>query len=462
MRERNRKKMKTPLETRQIERVSYSFYFLGQGFVYTIVAQHLMFYYTEYAFLPPLVISAILFFEKIWDAINDALFGILMDKVRFKSGLRFLPWLRTATILLPISTILLFSIQPSLSLQLRITIAILTYALWDVAYTMCDAPIYALSTAMTSDVKERAYIMTYSSLGGTIAAGLSTIVLVPFFQANGFFTTAIVVAVIALITMNMITITGKERHHFKEEKESLSLKESWDYVKQNKYLLIFFLYRLISGSIAIQTLNYVTKYCFGNVNYVSYIALTSIIPIIILYSSSQKLLRRFNKIQLLRFSILITICLYGLNLIFGKGNDYVYITLMAGVALMAIFPSILFGSIPSDCIEYMTFKTGNRKEGITFSLNSFVAKTCAAFASVVTGAVLAYIGYESGAAGMTMEMRDQLWIFSCLIPMIGLSLGYLILHFYNLKDDDVQIMADANAGKISKEEAYQKLSKTYD
>lgn len=454
--------MKKSLETTQSERVSYGLYFLGQGFIYTIVAQHLMFFYTEYAFLPPLVISGILFFEKIWDAVNDAIFGLIMDRVRFKSGKKFLPWIRFATILLPISTILLFSVGPNIPITWRIIIAILTYALWDIAYTICDAPIYALSTAMTSDVKERAFVMTYSSLGGTIAAGLATIVLVPFFNANGFFKTAVVIAVIAFITMSMISITGKERHHFIEKEETLTLKESWNYIRHNKYLLIFFLYRLVSGSIAIQTLNYVTKYCFGNVNYVAYIALTSIIPIIILYSCSQKLLRRYNKVQLLRTALAITVVLYAINLIFGYGNDVLYIVLMAGVALMAIIPSILFGSIPSDCIEYMTFKTGNRKEGITFSLNSFVAKTCAAFAGVITGAVLAFIGYESGATGMSIDMTKNLWIFSGLVPIFGLSLGLVILKFYDLKDKDVQLMADANMGKITKEEAISQMSKQYD
>lgn len=453
--------MKNSLETSQKERVSYSFYFLGQGFVYVIVAQHLMFFYTEYAFIPPLVISGILFFEKIWDAINDALFGIIMDKVRFKSGKRFLPWLRFATILLPISTILLFSINPSIPMTLRIILAILTYALWDIAYTMCDAPIYALSTAMTSDVKERAYVMTYASVGGTVATGLATIILVPFFNANGFFKTAVVIAVIAFITMNMILVTGKERHHFDEKKEELSLKETWNYVRQNKYLLIFFLYRIISGSITIQALNYVTKYCFGNVNYVAYIALVSVIPILILYANSQKLLRRFNKIQLLRFSIMVTIVLYALNLVLGYGRDVVYIALMAGVAMMAIFPSILFGSIPSDCIEYMTYKTGNRKEGITFTLNSFIAKACSAFAAVVTGGVLSFIGYENAEIGMSVEMTKNLWLMAGLVPIIGLGLGLFVLKFYDLKDADVQIMADANSGKLTREEAEEKLSCKY-
>ena len=455
--------MSQSLQTTKKERLSFSFYFLGQGFIYTICAQHLMFFYTEYAFIPPLVISIVLFFEKVWDGINDVLFGIIMEKVKFKSGHKFLPWIKMSTILLPISTIALFSIQPGIPLFWRVVLVIVTYAIWAMAYTICDAPAYALSTAVTSDVKERGLVMTFSSVGGTVAAGLATIVLVPFYTNYGFFTTAIVISVIAFMAMSMLSSFAKERYHFDHKGENKSsLKEIWLYLKQNRYLQIFYLYRLITGSIALQTVNYVAKYCFGNLNYVVYIAASSIIPIIILYSLSQKLLKRFDKIQLLRVSVMISMGLYTLNLFLGYGQSLIYICLMAGVAVMAIIPSILFGTMPSDCIEYMTFKKGIRKEGITFSLQSCIAKTCSAFAGVLTGVVLSIVGYEGGAAVLSQAATHNLWIFSCIVPIVGLGIGLYVLKFYHLKDSDVQLMANANAGLITKEEATAQLSREYD
>lgn len=453
--------MKTQYQTTKWERLAFSFYFLGQGFVYTICSQHLMFFYTEYVLLPPLVISSILFFEKIWDAINDALFGMIMDKIHFKSGLRFLPWLRLSTILLPLSTIALFSITDTIPLGWRIALAILTYALWDVAYTICDAPIYALSTAVTSDVKERSLVMTYSSVGGTVAAGLATIVLVPFFTANGFFKTSLIVGVIAFISMSMITVFAKERHNYQKKEDQVSLKETWVYLKDNTYLQVFYLYRLVSGCLALQMLNYVAKYVFGNLNYIAYIAAFSILPILTLYILSPRLFRRFDKITVLRagvgLGIIVNIC----NLCFGFQNDAVYMFFMTCAAVLAIIPSILFGSMPSDCIEYMTFKTGIRKEGITFAIQSFVAKTCAAFAGVFTGFVLNLIGYTNGGAGMNELSIVWMWRSTYVIPIFGGMLGLLILSRYHLRDKDVQLMADANAGKISKEEAEAQLSRTY-
>lgn len=108
------------------EKIPYSMYFFGQGLVYTLVSQFLMFYYTDYVFLPELVVSAIMFGGKVWDGVNDTLFGLLMDKIRFKSGKRFIPYLRLSAVIIPVSTVFLFSIENIEIMWMRIVAAILT------------------------------------------------------------------------------------------------------------------------------------------------------------------------------------------------------------------------------------------------------------------------------------------------------------------------------------------------
>lgn len=46
----------------------------------------------------------------------------------------------------------------------------MTYLLWDTCYTLCDAPIFALPTAMTSSVKERSGFMTVGTVGGSLGS----------------------------------------------------------------------------------------------------------------------------------------------------------------------------------------------------------------------------------------------------------------------------------------------------
>ncbi len=133
------KEYKTSLK----EKIPYGMYYFGQGMIYTLVSQFLMMYYTDYALLPSLAVSVIMFGGKIWDGISDTLFGLLMDKMKWKSGKKFIPWIRTSMVAIPLSTILLFSIDDVENKTLRIVAAVITYIIWDLCYTVSDAPIMA-------------------------------------------------------------------------------------------------------------------------------------------------------------------------------------------------------------------------------------------------------------------------------------------------------------------------------
>ncbi len=444
------------------ERFSYGFYFFGQGLIYTVVSQYLMYFYTDYALLPPLVVSVLLFGGKVWDAVNDTLFGLVVDKVRFKNGERFLPWLRVSTVLIPLTTILLFSIDAVPSLTWRIVLALATYFLWDTAYTLCDAPILGLCTTLTTNVKERGTLMTFSGVGGAMAMALSAIVMVPILDTAGFFKASLVIAIAAFVTMSMVSVFCKERCHAQASAEpGASLRDTWEYLKGNRYLKLFYGYRVVSGILSVSMLTFMCKYCLGDVKAVALVAACSLPMIFCVYAASPALMRRFDKIVLYRACICLTIMMYLVTFAVGYGNKTLVIFCMAVIAALAILPGIMLGALPQDCVEYGTFKTGVRKEGITFALQSFVSKLNAAFASAFTGIALELIGYQGELEVQSAAATQGIWNCTFLIPAAGQLLAIWLLFRYDLKDKDVQLMSDCNSGKISRDEALRRMSRQY-
>lgn len=451
-----------PRQTTLRERLSYGFYFFGQGLIYTVVSQYLMYYYTDYVLLPPLVVSVLLFGGKVWDAVNDTLFGLIVDKVRFKNGERFLPWLRVSTVLIPLTTILLFSIDAVPSLGWRVALALITYFLWDTAYTLCDAPILGLCTTLTNDVKERGTLMTFSGVGGAMAMALSAIVLVPILDTAGFFKASLVIAIAALVTMSMVSVFCKERYHAQASLEpSASLRDTWAYLKGNRYLKLFYGYRIVSGILSVSMLTFMCKYCLGDVKAVALVAAYSLPMIFCVYAAAPFLMRRFDKIVLYRACVCLTIVMYLVTFSLGYANKTRVIFCMAVIAALAILPAILLGAIPQDCVEYGTFKTGARKEGITFALQSFVSKLNAAFASAFAGIALELVGYQGELEVQSAAATQGIWNCTFLIPAAGQLLAVWLLFRYNLRDRDVQLMSDCNAGRISREEALAGMSRQY-
>ena len=122
-----------------------------------------------------------------------------------------------------------------------------------------------------------------------------------------------------------------------------------------------------------------------------------------------------------------------------------------------------------DCAEYGKFKSGIEAKGITFSIQTFMTKLTGAVASSLNLFLLGVIGWKDVSAAENFDQLkelnivqspqtlDGLWFLFIMVPAIGVALGMIFWAFYGLKDKDVQVMTEANSGKITREEALGKL-----
>ena len=86
-------------EVTKREKISYGLYFMGQNVFYGLIG-YMTTYFTDIGITAALV-AIVALITKVWDAINDPIFGMIMDKVNFKKG-KFLPWLRMSVIAIPV------------------------------------------------------------------------------------------------------------------------------------------------------------------------------------------------------------------------------------------------------------------------------------------------------------------------------------------------------------------------
>ena len=98
--------------TSRKERATYFLFYLGQNILWGYAG------YVE-TFLTDIGIAAgtaamVLLFPKLWDAINDVLFGYIVDRHTFKNGQKFLPWVKIGSAAVGITTVVLFAIPASL------------------------------------------------------------------------------------------------------------------------------------------------------------------------------------------------------------------------------------------------------------------------------------------------------------------------------------------------------------
>ncbi|HRX92391.1 MAG TPA: MFS transporter, partial [Candidatus Izemoplasmatales bacterium] len=239
--------------TTKKERRNYGMYFMGQN----------MIYFLDYMFLATFLLmsgleatktAVILIVVKVWDAVNDCLFGNIVDEIKFKKGGKFLPWLKLSTPLVGVTTILLFGIPLGLNVTAKLIWFAVAYILWDAAYTMCDTPIFGMVTTMTDNQEERTSLMTTGRIFANIGVLLCMILgyTLPSQKIGISYTwLAVIVVAISMVFMSFVVFKGKEHTAGSQNTEkSYTLKQMFKYLGQNKYLLIFYL-----GIIFIQGLN---------------------------------------------------------------------------------------------------------------------------------------------------------------------------------------------------------------
>lgn len=456
------KNSKANYQTTKKERVSYGLYFFGQNVFYLFIATFIQVYFTDIG-ITAASVALIFLIARVWDAVNDPLFGIVVDRSRLKGG-RFIPWVRLATFLIPVFTILLFAIPSTLPTTAKTIIAGVVYILWGMSYTICDVPIFALTTAMTGNLQERVGLIASGRVTGMLGMVLAMVLAPVLRPVIGWLGLTVVLSIFAFIAMLPIGFTAKERL-VDNESDPITLKAIFKYLGGNKYLLIFYGAMIITSMTNMaQTMSvYFARINLGDEALNGIVMLAALLPMIVIAAILPALSKKFDKMHIYMTGLVINIVFGVVSYFVGYSNFalYLIITAVRGIG-MGMTMAMMF-MFSADCVEYGSYKTGTRAEGITFSIQTFATKMFGAIAGTIGMLMLSAFGFIEGANVVQPESVERgIWFLMTLFPVIGAAAAFIILLvFYKLNDKDVQIMADCNQGLITREEAESWLSRKY-
>ncbi len=459
------------------ERRAYGLYFMGQNAFYMLVYMFLATYLLLCG-LDAGATAGILLVVKVWDAVNDCLFGGMVDRVQFGRGGRFLPWLRISLLFIPLATMLLFAIPRGWTPTGKLVWFAVAYILWDTAYTLCDVPAFGLVTTMTDRQEERTSLMTtgrvWANFGVLLALALGY--LLPSEAIGCSFTvTAGAVCLAGLGTMLPLCLRGKERFACGgSREEGYSLGQMFQYLGRNKYLLIFYagycVYAI--GNTATAVLQFASFYLFHSALLATAIAGINFIPAILVGLLTPRLLRRWSKYQLLMASMG-GYAFFGLVIwAAGYGNLTLHLALsLCRGAFMGGITVLQFMFTP-DCAEYGRYKTGTDARGLAFAVQTFAVKLTAAVSAALALGILGLFGWvsvpaESFEALAAMGVAQPpaalgaLWFTYAMLPGAAAALSILVWTRYRLTDRDVELMTRCNLGEITRQECQAGLSRPF-
>ena len=450
--------------TSKKERFAYCLFFLGQNILWGYAG------YIE-TFLTDVGIAAgtaalLLLVPKLWDAVNDMIFGYIIDRTTFKNGQKFIPWVRIGVSAIGITTVALFAIPESASTGVKIAWFLIAYILFDISYTILDAPAFAVTTVMTSNVQERTSIIAGGSLWGMVGGVVAALLVPTLRPVLGWSLGCVVFVVVAVIMMTPMLFHVKERHCETAIAETNpGFKEIIKYLKGNKYLFVTLVAFLLLGisSLEQKMAIYMGRICLGQENMATLVGAGVSIAVITVAIIVPKLSKKYDKFYLLCGGLAFTVVMNIVAYFVGYDN-FVLALVMTMLKCTGLgFWQVVIYMLIADTVEYGTYKTGTRAAGISFSLQTFTAKLKNGLIGTVILSSLALVGFVEGEnVVQPAGVADGVWALFCFLPAAGYAIALTVLFvFYKLRTKDVQVMSMYNNGQITREEAEEKLAEKY-
>jgi len=449
--------------TSKKERLAYCLFFLGQNILWGY-AGYVETFLTDIG-IAAATAAAILLLPKLWDALNDVLFGYLVDRYTFKNGQKFLPWVRIGTTAIGITTVVLFAIPESMDASVKVLWFLIAYVFFDICYTVLDAPAYALTTVMTGDVSERTAIIAGGKLWSMVGGVVATLLVPMLRPVLGWFAACVVFVAVSLILMVPMLFWVKERHTAVQAQNEPKLRDMFRYLQHNRFLIVALIAMLLLGvaSLEQKMAIYMGRICLGQENTATLVAAGAAVAVILVSAVVPALSRKWDKFYVLCAGLAFTVVMNVVAFFVGYSNLIVTIVMTMLKCMGLGFWSVILYMLIADTVEYGTYKTGTRAAGISFSLQTFVAKLKNGLIGSVVLLSLASVGFVEGEnAVQPAGVADGVWGLFCLLPAAGFAIALvLLLLFYKLRSGDVQVMARYNNGQLSKEEAEALLKDKY-
>jgi GPH family glycoside/pentoside/hexuronide:cation symporter len=434
------------MESERLPRITKFLYGVGDtGFslTSTIIGVYFAIFLTDVVRIPPGIAAAAIFIGRSWDYINDPIIGHISDRTRSRWGRRR-PFLLFGAVPFALAFTLMWW-RPPIESQLGLVIYYAAaYVLFDGAATFVYMPYFALTPELTADYDERtaltSYRMFFSILGGLVAFTVP-LMIVGSFEPEAAPRVLMMGALFAGISMVplWLTFVGTRERPVHMRLEQPGLRESLRAALKNRpfvFSMGIFLLTWVSVTILEATLLYFLKYVVEREAQSDLIMGAIFVTAIVALPFWEWTSRRWDKQKAymvgIAFWAVVQLLLISLSPASSLGL-LLTLCVLAGIGVSAAH--VLPWSIIPDAIEWDEWQTGERHEGMFYSLITLMQKVATSVAIPLVLLLLQVTGYEANAAAQPSQALLGIRLAVGPIPAALLVGGIAFAYLYPLGRD---------------------------
>lgn len=383
---------------------------------------------------------------RVWDAINDPMMGTIVDRTRTKWG-KCRPYLIIFPAIIGVVTVLAFlngnyaTATSNTQKVLIVAWAAVSYIAWGMCFTVCDIPLWGITSLMTEDEDDRGKLLglarIVAGIGGVgvLVVQIAQVVAEVFVNKGysqakasqyGFILTVVIMTVIATVLFEFAGIGTRER--VGQGEKNYTFVENFGIMLKNKPFRQILISGILRSPIQLLMLIAMTliTYYYANgdfmnvlktddtgamvgINWSILVRLAVIAAAVFLgqfiaMGITPSLIRKHEKKSIYNFYSIAGAVPFAMLYVFFKiahgdvKTSMVWVVLtglcffFAGAAMGGI--NVLQSVMIADCVDYEEYHNGVRTDGVFFSGQSFITKLSGGIASILSAAVYHFVGYS--------------------------------------------------------------------
>ncbi len=460
------------------EAAGYTVAEAGNMFNLTYISSYLKLFMTDVLKIQPMVAGFMFIITRLWDCINDPIWGAMVAKKAPNKDGKFRPYLKWVSVPLGIATILCFAPYNKITTDTGILLIIcyITYIFYGMMYTGMNIPFGSLASVITDDPNGRNLLSTFRSIGSGIGGAVVSLIapfviytaipkldettgiplidettgetiMVDVADGNKMFIFALIMGILSIVFYLVGFKKTKERVPSEAEPKMDFKKTYLGLLKSRPFVTVALAGVLISGQLQFNSFNtYLYKNYFENTSLGVLGTVCNYLPMVCLVLFTPKLSAKYGKKELCgKFSIIaaitsvvIAVCannpsIIGLISSDGRFPAWLFMASLLLIGFGYTFVSLTCWAVVMDVIDYQEYTTGERNESAVYAVYTFSRKFGQTIADGLGLFLLQWAKYdpEKNIDGFITENNtsNKIMLICTIIPAIVYTGVWLLMRF---------------------------------
>ena len=432
------------------DKLGYAMGDLASCLVFGLTQSILNKYYTDVLEISVLSVMIMTIVARIWDAINDPIWGRIIDGAKVRKDGRYRRWIKIFAVPVALAAVLMFADVRGFSAGGKLAWIYVSYILFGMLYTCINIPYGSLAQVITSSDKERSSLSVFRSIGSTFGAMpamvLASMCYVKLADGSSqmdyhkVLVGVIAIAVLSVLAYLLCYAWTKERVESRPapREKGQTMKVIRLLLKSRPFMAVSLASMLfLAAQMFGQGYNtYLFHHYFKAPGMTMLPTVFQYLPVAVVMFFATRLGNRFGRREVCSYGILLAAVFYlalFVLALFGITNVWLYLAacLASGVGTAFIF--LLIWAMATDAIDYNKVAFGLNDEATSYAFYSFMRKLGQTVATILINVPLLRIGYSGSTLnteGLTPAALKSMYNSSVMIPAVLFLMVFVILRFF--------------------------------